>query len=325
MLTRAFVSLGALVGTSIAAVAVRATKPAPSPARTAPSHPQRPHAGDPTVDGAVSTMASAGTGATVDASAVHGDHAAAGPPSIDPGAAARPTRMAVPTRSAGIARVNLAVGPANAGEASPDTPVAVVARPAPVPSSSAPRRNPWRDASTVLTVLGAALVLVLSASYATARVVAPGATPSSAQRSADGDGPSLVTVPAVGEVKGSRTEAPLELGSPPSSPAMLPAAAPTLPAAVIPSLAPEPTPVPQAARAAAAATPRPAIDRRDFLKRCPGQPRCYVYTVQRGDNLKGIAHWWGISVARILELNPQISDPRRIYKGNRIVLPPPGR
>jgi hypothetical protein len=32
-----------------------------------------------------------------------------------------------------------------------------------------------------------------------------------------------------------------------------------------------------------------------------------------------------VSVKSILELNPQIRDPRVIYRGNRIVLPPPGR
>lgn len=43
-----------------------------------------------------------------------------------------------------------------------------------------------------------------------------------------------------------------------------------------------------------------------------------TYTVQRGDTLSGIAAKHGITLARIIELNPQIANPNLIYAGQTV-------
>lgn len=49
-----------------------------------------------------------------------------------------------------------------------------------------------------------------------------------------------------------------------------------------------------------------------------------VYTVRAGDTLAKIAARFGVSVAAILAANPQITNPDRIYVGQRITIPGPG-
>src|SRR5690606_37109476 len=47
------------------------------------------------------------------------------------------------------------------------------------------------------------------------------------------------------------------------------------------------------------------------------------YTVKSGDNLSAIAKANGISLARLLELNPQFrSNPDLIQPGQKVILPP---
>jgi len=59
------------------------------------------------------------------------------------------------------------------------------------------------------------------------------------------------------------------------------------------------------------------------LDRCPNLAGCYLYVVRPGDHLSTIAGRFGTSTAAILELNPGISDPNRIYSGQAIRLPGP--
>lgn len=49
----------------------------------------------------------------------------------------------------------------------------------------------------------------------------------------------------------------------------------------------------------------------------PAQPQTY-HTVTKGDTLSKIAKAHGITLATLLRLNPQISNPNRIYPGDRI-------
>jgi LysM repeat protein len=53
----------------------------------------------------------------------------------------------------------------------------------------------------------------------------------------------------------------------------------------------------------------------------PNDTNTDYYYVQRGDTLKGIAIEFHTSVDELLRLNPQISDPNRIYAGQRLVVP----
>ncbi|MFC4763274.1 LysM peptidoglycan-binding domain-containing protein [Dyella koreensis] len=46
-----------------------------------------------------------------------------------------------------------------------------------------------------------------------------------------------------------------------------------------------------------------------------------TYTVQHGDSLSGIAQRFGVSLAALEAANPQISNPNRIYPGDRITVP----
>lgn len=63
----------------------------------------------------------------------------------------------------------------------------------------------------------------------------------------------------------------------------------------------------RAPTSASAATPAPA-------------PR--TVTVRSGDTLTGIAERHGVSLASVVERNPQIKDPDRIYPGQVVTLPP---
>jgi LysM repeat protein len=49
-----------------------------------------------------------------------------------------------------------------------------------------------------------------------------------------------------------------------------------------------------------------------------------VYTVRAGDTLAKIAARFGVSVRAILAANPRITNPDRIYIGQRIIIPGPG-
>jgi LysM repeat protein len=50
----------------------------------------------------------------------------------------------------------------------------------------------------------------------------------------------------------------------------------------------------------------------------PGQT---VYIVQRGDTLSQIARRFGITLSALLQANPQITNPSRIFPGQRIIIP----
>jgi lipoprotein-anchoring transpeptidase ErfK/SrfK len=97
-----------------------------------------------------------------------------------------------------------------------------------------------------------------------------------------------------------------------------------------------------AAEAAAPQTPaaarpevkasRPNIDRTGFDEEMAAlladqtalPPELLVYTIRRGDRLSSLARQFNTSVAAILDFNPEIQNPHRIFTGQRLTVPPSG-
>jgi nucleoid-associated protein YgaU len=104
--------------------------------------------------------------------------------------------------------------------------------------------------------------------------------------------PTLITTP-------SPTATPSSTATP--SPTATPSASPTA----------SPTPVPTDVYAA----------RRAALPVCSGVPGCHTYTVVNGDTLSGLASYFGLSLARLEQYNPQITDPDLIITGQKVLIP----
>lgn len=123
-------------------------------------------------------------------------------------------------------------------------------------------------------------------------------------------GPSPIVTPFVTpDLTPAPTATPVPSPSPSREPSPSPSPSPE------PSPSPSPAPTP---------TPRPSSDRYALLEPCPDRPDCYIYTVRSGDNLSSIAGYFGVSLATVYELNPDLrTTPLRA--GMEIVLPPPTR
>ena len=103
-------------------------------------------------------------------------------------------------------------------------------------------------------------------------------------------------------------------------------AAPTPSPTPTPTFPPSPTPTPRPSRPAATPTPTGGgsiAGRWDGLPKCPNGQACYLYTVKSGDTFIGIATFFGTSKAGLLALNPQITNPALIHKGQVVKVPPP--
>ncbi len=105
----------------------------------------------------------------------------------------------------------------------------------------------------------------------------------------------------------------------PSSPtSTVPTSVPSSPTLTVPSPVITPTP---------SATPQPTITPTPESTPTPSAtptPEVVVYTVRPGDTLSQIAARFGVTVAQILEVNPEITDPDRIQVGQKIVIPVSG-
>jgi LysM repeat protein len=77
---------------------------------------------------------------------------------------------------------------------------------------------------------------------------------------------------------------------------------------------PSPTPVPSAAIAPVGTTELTATSP------CGAKP-CVVYVVRSGDTVGRIARRFGVSIAAILAVNPQLRDPNLIVTGQTLLLP----
>jgi hypothetical protein len=113
--------------------------------------------------------------------------------------------------------------------------------------------------------------------------------------------------------------------SPQASPQPSPSAVPSVEPSVEPrqpSLSPPPTKPTQ--RPVATSTPRATSDRFALLDPCPDKPNCYIYTVRAGDNLYSIAHYFGVSLDKVYQLNPW-AKTAGIRAGQKLILPTPTR
>jgi LysM repeat protein len=119
----------------------------------------------------------------------------------------------------------------------------------------------------------------------------------------------------------------------PTSAAVAPSAEPSPSPAVslAPSVEPSTSPVSppstkptQLPTATPAATASPASDRFALLDACPDKPNCYIYTIRAGDNLYSIAHYFGVSLQKIYQLNPW-TRTSGLRPGRELILPTPTR
>lgn len=111
-----------------------------------------------------------------------------------------------------------------------------------------------------------------------------------------------------------------------AAPLLTPSAAVT-PIAPSPSVMSSPTPI-ATPSPAATPTPKPAAtprsDRYKLLKACPNTPKCWIYTVRRGDNVFSIANYFGVSMDSIYARNPWLRNTG-LRAGQQLRLPPPTR
>ncbi len=101
----------------------------------------------------------------------------------------------------------------------------------------------------------------------------------------------------------------------PSPTSVVPTSVPVSPTPQVPSPVATPT---------LSATPEPTATPAPTITPTPSAtptPEVVVYTVRPGDTLSRIAARFGVTVAQILEANPQIQDPDRIQVGQEIVIP----
>ena len=93
-----------------------------------------------------------------------------------------------------------------------------------------------------------------------------------------------------------------------------------------PTPTPTPTPTPSP-KPTATAKPAgdPILARFPELHRCPNRSNCYVYVVEPGNNLVSIANYYRVSYDRVLQMNPQITNPANLHAGDQVRMPTPQR
>jgi LysM repeat protein len=61
-----------------------------------------------------------------------------------------------------------------------------------------------------------------------------------------------------------------------------------------------------------------------LLEPCPDEPRCWIYTTRRGDNLFSIANYFGVPLEAVYARNPW-TRTESLRAGRELRLPPPTR
>ncbi|MEZ0241565.1 MAG: LysM peptidoglycan-binding domain-containing protein [Chloroflexota bacterium] len=134
------------------------------------------------------------------------------------------------------------------------------------------------------------------------------------------------SVPVVGAVETATPEPSVV-----ASESAVAVASPTV--ALTPSPTPEPTPSPTPSPTPPptpsptpepTASPKPTSARYALLEACPDEPRCWIYTIRRGDNLFSIANYFGIPLETVYARNPW-TRTESLRAGRELRLPPPTR
>jgi LysM repeat protein len=171
--------------------------------------------------------------------------------------------------------------------------------------AAAPPRLAPRVRRVTRSIVVAIAILFVSAAASFGFVLARGGMALPQAPAATGAVQAATGTPAATAVAALPTATP----SPTPSPTPVATPSPT------PVATPDPTPTPEAS---------PRSDRYDLLEPCPDKPDCWIYTVRRGDNLTGIAKYFGIPLQTVRELNPW-TETKGLEPGQQLILPPPTR
>jgi LysM domain-containing protein len=174
--------------------------------------------------------------------------------------------------------------------------------------AAAPPRRARRAVRVTRPIIAAIVVLLVSAVASFGFVLARGglAMPQSPGPTGAVQGATGTPAATAAAVVATPTPEP----TPEPTPSPSPTPAPT------PAATPAPTPAP---------TPAASVsDRYALLERCPDKPDCWIYTIRPGDNLTGIARYFGVPLQTVRDLNPW-TQTKGIQPGNKLILPPPTR
>jgi hypothetical protein len=159
-------------------------------------------------------------------------------------------------------------------------------------------------ASLVVLVLAIAASVGFVLARGGALSIGPGASPGASE-------PVAVASPSPASIAPSVSPSLIAEATPTPDPTPSPTPTPT----PTPSPTPKPSPTPR---------PTPSSDRYQLLTACPNTPRCWIYTVRRGDNVFSIAHYFGVSTDAIYSRNPWLRNTG-LRAGQQLRLPPPTR
>jgi hypothetical protein len=125
------------------------------------------------------------------------------------------------------------------------------------------------------------------------------------------------SVAIVPSASSAETSPPSISPGPSASPIPGPSASPSPIPTPSPTVAPTPKPT-------ATPTPRPSSDRFAVLTACPSTPDCWIYVVRSGDNLVSIAHWFGVPLQAVYDMNPWLRTTG-LRAGQHLRIPTPTR
>jgi hypothetical protein len=168
-------------------------------------------------------------------------------------------------------------------------------------------------------IFGAILILIASSAASFAFVLSRGGLeiPVASPGVNAAAVPPSVTAPPPTTTAVQPSSQPSPQPSPSAVPSVGPSVEPSQPPASLPPTKPTQRP-------AATPTPRATSDRFALLDPCPDKTNCYIYTVRAGDNLYSIAHYFGVSLSRVYQLNPW-AKTAGIRAGQKLILPTPTR